>query len=113
MRWLRKDYFPLLWNLSFQTEFEPKSSLKPNFPNHAWQSFGRDQLFLVWESQNSLYTRRAEQRQIIRQKYYKNQIELDHNFVVYEAFQILTQQNREGQIYWFVENLRIEISDGV
>ena len=53
--------------------------------------------------------------QIIPQKYYKNQIELDHNFVVYEAFQILTQ-NKEGQIYWFVENLqlqRIEISNGV
>ena len=45
--------------------------------------------------------------QIIPQKYYKNQIELDHNFVVYEAFQILTQQNKEGQIYRFVENLQL------
>ena len=45
--------------------------------------------------------------QIIPQKYYKNEIELDHNFVVYEAFQILTQQNkerREEQIHRFVEN---------
>ena len=33
--------------------------------------------------------------QIIPQKYCKNQIELDHNFVVYEAFQILTQENKE------------------
>ena len=57
--------------------------------------------------------------QIIPQKYYKNEIELDHNFVVYEAFQILTQQNkerREEQIHRFVENferIRIEISNGV
>ena len=82
-------------------------SLRPP-PQITRHSFGQRSAFSRLRISKFVVHQARRSSQIIPQKYYKNQIELDHNFVVYEAFQILTQQNKEGQIYRFVENLEIE-----
>ena len=81
-------------------------SLRPP-PQITRHSFGQRSAFSRLRISKFVVHQAWRAGQIIPQKYYKNEIELDHNFVVYEAFQILTQQNkerREEQIHRFVEN---------
>ena len=103
--------------MSVETDFLPTSS---DLPNHVMAMFWTEISFFTSENLKircNIVHQTRWGSQIIPQKYYKNQIELDHNFVLYEPFQILTQQNKEGQIYRFVENpeieWRIEISNVV
>ena len=94
--------------MSVETDFLPTSS---DLPNHVMAMFWTEISFFTSENLKircNIVHQTRWGSQIIPQKYYKNQIELDHNFVLYEPFQILTQQNKEGQIYRFVENPEIE-----